>query len=170
MTVVDAPRSVFEALAGRSPAAEPATADPDLWAAIVERLNPARARPALRDGIETAHHTSVRGRPTVMLRSPDGPRSAYVRLHPDELALAERMDGSRTVATLVGEFARISGRLAPDQVVRVVADLGANRMLTELPVDAFAPVHALPAATAASAHRSRPDRRGSRPALRAGRP
>ena len=50
------------------------------------------------------------------------------------------MDGSRTLARLVAEFARISGRLAPDQVRRVVADLAGNRMLEELPVDAFAPL------------------------------
>ena len=50
------------------------------------------------------------------------------------------MDGSRTLARLVAEFARISGRLAPDQVRRIVADLAGNRMLEELPVDAFAPL------------------------------
>ena len=50
------------------------------------------------------------------------------------------MDGTRTLARLVAEFARISGRLAPDQVRRVVADLAGNRMLEELPVDAFAPL------------------------------
>ena len=50
------------------------------------------------------------------------------------------MDGSYTVARLVAEFARIAGRLAPDQVRRVVADLAGNRMLEELPVDAFRPL------------------------------
>ena len=50
------------------------------------------------------------------------------------------MDGSFTVARLVAEFARIAGRLAPDQVRRVVADLAGNRMLEELPVDAFRPL------------------------------
>src|SRR5207249_10221360 len=51
--------------------------------------------------------------------------------------LARLMEGSRTVARLVAEFARIAGRLAPDQVTRVVADLAGNRMLEELPIDAF---------------------------------
>ena len=50
------------------------------------------------------------------------------------------MDGTRTVARLVAEFARITGKLAPDRVTRVVADLAANRMLEELPVDAFHPL------------------------------
>src|SRR5262249_3407381 len=45
-----------------------------------------------------------------------------------------------TVARLVAEFAKLSGRLAPDQVTRVVADLAGNRMLAELPVDAFRPL------------------------------
>ena len=50
------------------------------------------------------------------------------------------MDGTRTLARLVADFARISGQLAPDQVRRVVADLAGNRMLEELPVDAFRPL------------------------------
>ena len=77
-----------------------------------------------------------------MLRSP-GDEPAYLRLDPAELELARLMDGSRTVASLVGDFARISGRLAPAQVVRVVADLAANRMLADLPVDAFRPVRSI---------------------------
>src|SRR5690606_34233179 len=61
-------------------------------------------------------------------------------LPPQEWALAGLMDGRRTLARLVAEFARISGRLAPEQVRRVVADLAGNRMLEELPVDAFRPL------------------------------
>jgi putative peptide zinc metalloprotease protein len=61
-------------------------------------------------------------------------------LAPEEYALTRLMDGSRTLARLVAEFARISGRLAPEQVRRIVADLAGNRMLEELPVDAFAPL------------------------------
>ena len=78
-----------------------------------------------------------------MLRSPDDRGAAcYLRLTPEEWQLATLMDGTRTVARLVAEFARIGGRLAPDQVTRVVADLAANRMLDELPVDAFRPLAA----------------------------
>ena len=58
----------------------------------------------------------------------------------DDAELARLMDGTRTLARLVAEFVRISGRLAPDQVRRVVADLAGNRMLEELPVDAFRPL------------------------------
>jgi putative peptide zinc metalloprotease protein len=138
LTVVETRVSVWEALAGRAPGQPIGPADPGLWAAVVERLNPARARPKLRAGIEQAHLTSVRDVRYVMLRSPDGgARTCYLRLTPDEVKLAELMDGSRTVARLVAEFARISGRLAPDQVTRIVADLAGNRMLEELPVDAF---------------------------------
>jgi putative peptide zinc metalloprotease protein len=91
----------------------------------------------LRDGVEVARLSTVRGVGYVMLRSPDRAGSCYLRLTPEEWRLAELMDGSRTVARLVAEFARIAGRLAPDQVTRVVADLAGNRMLDELPVDAF---------------------------------
>jgi putative peptide zinc metalloprotease protein len=137
VTVVETRLSVWEALAGSAPGRTAGPADPGLWAAVAERLNPARARPRLRKGIEDAQLTSVRGVDYVMLRSPDGVAACYLRLTPDELALARLMDGSRTVARLVAEFAKISGRLAPDQVTRVVADLAGNRMLEELPVDAF---------------------------------
>jgi putative peptide zinc metalloprotease protein len=146
MSVVETRISVWEALAGRAPGQPAGPADPGLWAAVVERLNPARATPILRVGIERADLVSVRDAPYAMLRSPDDDegdgtrRSHYLRLTPDEAELASLMDGTRTVARLVAEFARISGRLAPDQVTRVVADLAANRMLDELPVDAFGPL------------------------------
>src|ERR687894_1229126 len=133
--------NVWEALAGRPPGTPVGPADPDLWGAVVDRLNPARARPVLRAGIEAVELTSVRGSTYVMLRSPDdGSRACYLRLTPEEWQLALLMDGSCTVARLVAEFARIAGRLAPDQVRRVVADLAGNRMLEELPVDAFRPL------------------------------
>ncbi|MDR7280996.1 cyclic nucleotide-binding protein [Catenuloplanes atrovinosus] len=141
MSIVESRLSVWEALAGAAPGQPIGPADTDVWSAVIDRINPARARPELRAGIETAELTSVRGVPYVMLRSPDeaGP-SRYLRLSPEEWQLAHLMDGSRTVARLVAEFAHISGRLAPDQVRRLVADLAANRMLSELPVDAFGPL------------------------------
>ena len=142
MTYVETRMNVWEALAGRAPGAPAGPADPDLWGAVVDRLNPARARPVLRAGIEAVELTSVRGSAYVMLRSPDdGSRACYLRLTPEEWQLALMMDGTYTVARLVAEFARIAGRLAPDQVRRVVADLAGNRMLEELPVDAFRPLH-----------------------------
>jgi putative peptide zinc metalloprotease protein len=142
VTHVETRINVWEALAGRAPGVPVGPADPGLWGAVVERLNPARARPVLRAGIEAVQLTSVRGSEYVMLRSPDdGNRACYLRLTPDEWQLATMMDGSYTVARLVAEFARIAGRLAPDQVRRVVADLAGNRMLEELPVDAFRPLH-----------------------------
>ncbi|HYN92673.1 MAG TPA: cyclic nucleotide-binding protein, partial [Pilimelia sp.] len=141
MAVVETRVSMWEALAGRAPGQPVGPADPGVWAAVVERLNPARAMPRLRAGVERVDLTSVRGTPYAMLRSPDdGGRACYVRLAPEEVALAELMDGTLTVARLVAEFARVCGRLAPDQVVRVVADLAANRLLEELPVDAYAPL------------------------------
>jgi putative peptide zinc metalloprotease protein len=141
VTFVETRISVWEALAGRAPGEPLGPADPGLWGAVVDRLNPARARPVLRAGIETVELTSVRGSAYVMLRSPDdGGRACYLRLTPQEWQLAQMMDGTLTVARLVAEFARLAGRLAPDQVRRVVADLAGNRMLDELPVDAFRPL------------------------------
>ncbi|MFI5842800.1 cyclic nucleotide-binding protein [Catenuloplanes sp. NPDC051500] len=138
MSIVESHLSVWEALAGRAPGQPIGPSDTDVWSAVVDRINPARAKPELRPGIETAELTSVRGVPYLMLRSPDeGGAVRYLRLSPEEWQLAQLMDGSRTVARLVAEFAHISGRLAPDQVRRIVADLAANHMLGELPVDAF---------------------------------
>jgi putative peptide zinc metalloprotease protein len=133
--------NVWEALAGRAPGEPAGPVDPGLWGAVVDRLNPTRARPVLRAGIEAVQLTSVRGADYVLLRSPeDGDRAGYLRLTPEEWQLALLMDGEHTVARLVAEFARIAGRLAPDQVRRVVADLAGNRMLDELPMDAFRPL------------------------------
>jgi len=134
--------SIWEALAGRAPGRPLGPAEPDLYDAVIERLNPARARPRLLAGIDEAPLLSVRGAPYVMLRSP-GESPAYLRLDPAEVELAHLMDGSRTVASLVGAFAGLTGKLAAAQVLRVVADLAANRMLEELPVDAFRPVRAI---------------------------
>ncbi|MFC4067652.1 cyclic nucleotide-binding protein [Actinoplanes subglobosus] len=141
MTYVETRTNVWEALAGRAPGVPSGPADTGLWHTVADRLNPASARPILRSGIEVRHRTAVRGGRYVMLRSPeDGGRSSYLRLTPEEYQLALMMDGEGTVARLVAEFARIAGRLAPDQVRRVVADLAANRMLEELPMDAFRPL------------------------------
>ena len=141
MTYVETRMNVWEALAGRAPGEPVGPADPGVWAAVVDRLNPARARPVLRAGVEAVELYSVRGPAYIMVRSPDdGSRACYLRLTPEEWQLALLMDGTLTVARLVAEFARIAGRLAPDQVRRVVADLAGNRMLEELPVDAFRPL------------------------------
>ncbi|MEV7622578.1 M50 family metallopeptidase [Actinoplanes sp. NPDC089786] len=144
MTYVETRMNVWEALAGRPPGEPIGPADPGLWAAIVDRLNPARARPVLRAGVEAVALASVRGPAYIMVRSPDdGSRACYLRLTPEEWELAQIMDGTLTVARLVAEFARIAGRLAPDQVKRVVADLAGNRMLEELPLDAFRPLESV---------------------------
>ena len=144
LTYVETRTNVWEALAGRAPGMPSGPADTGLWHTVADRLNPASARPVLRPGIEVRHRTAVRGGRYVMLRSPeDGGRSSYLRLTPEEYQLALMMDGDSTVARLVAEFARIAGRLAPDQVRRVVADLAANRMLEELPTDAFRPLRDL---------------------------
>ncbi|GAA4592665.1 putative peptide zinc metalloprotease protein [Actinoplanes octamycinicus] len=144
MTYVETRTSVWEALAGRAPGVPAGPADAGLWHAVADRLNPASARPELRGGIEVRHRSTARGGRYVMLRSPeDGGRSRYLRLTPEEYQLALMMDGASTVARLVAEFARIAGRLAPDQVRRVVADLAGNRMLEDLPGDAFRPLREL---------------------------
>ncbi len=140
MTYVETRMNVWEALAGRAPGEPGGPADPGLWGAVVDRLNPASARPVLRAGIEAVQLASARGADYIMLRSPDASRPGYLRLTPEEWQLALLMDGENTVARLVAEFARIAGRLAPDQVRRVVADLAGNRMLDELPMDAFRPL------------------------------
>ncbi len=143
MTIVDSRLSVWEALAGRAPGRPTGPADLDLWRAVTDRLNPAKARPVLRAGIEDVELVSVRGLRYVMLRSPDPAAPSYLRLAPEEWRLAQLMDGTRTVARLVAEFAKLTTRLAPDQVTRVVADLAGNRMLQELPLDAFRPLRAV---------------------------
>ena len=79
--------SVWEALAGRAPGQPVGPADPGLWRAVAERVNPAKARPVLRAGVEESALVSARGVAYTMLRSPDGKRACYLRLAPDEVAL-----------------------------------------------------------------------------------
>ena len=71
MTVVETRVSLWEALAGRAPGRPLGPADPGLWTAVAERVNPARARPVLRPGVEESELVSARGLAYVMLRSPD---------------------------------------------------------------------------------------------------
>ena len=121
-----------------SPSAPPTPACGALSSTGSTRRAPA---PCCAPASRPSQLTSVRAAAYVMLRSPDdGGRACYLRLTPEEWQLALLMDGTHTVARLVAEFARIAGRLAPDQVRRVVADLAGNRMLDELPVDAFRPL------------------------------
>jgi putative peptide zinc metalloprotease protein len=101
MAVVPAETNLWEVLGGREPRQPLAPDAPDLWAAVEARLNPAKARPCLREGVEEVPHTSLRGEPYVMVRSPD-PEASYLRLSPAQVELAHLMDGSRTVAQLVG--------------------------------------------------------------------
>lgn len=159
MAVVDSKTSLWEVLAGRDPGKPVGPADPDLWRAVTDRLNPAKAKPLLRGGVEEVAFTSVRGQDYVMMRSPDDDAPGYLRLAPEEVDLAHRMDGTRTVAALVGEFASITGELAPDRVLRLVADLAGNKLLEELPVDSF---HSL---ERYRAHRGSVPRRLARPLL-----
>ncbi len=77
----------------------------------------------------------------VMLRSPDGPDRLLPAADPGR-AGARPADG-RHAGPWPGwspSSPGSPGRLAPDQVRRVVADLAGNRMLEELPVDAFRPL------------------------------
>ena len=68
MTVVETRISVWEALAGRAPGQPLGPADPGLWTAVAERVDPARARPVLRKGIEESNLLSARGISYAMLR------------------------------------------------------------------------------------------------------
>src|SRR5690606_30653657 len=111
VTIIESRVSVWEALAGRAPGRPVGPADPGLWSAVADRINPAKARPVLRAGVEMVELVSARGVPYVMLRSPDHRTPCYLRLTPEEARLAHLMDGTRTVARLVAEFTHITGRL-----------------------------------------------------------
>src|SRR2546423_15002528 len=87
-TFVETRVSVWEALAGRAPGTPVAPADPGLWAAVAERLHPARAKPVLRPGVEAAQLVSVRNGEAVILRSPDRTLACDFRFTPDALTLA----------------------------------------------------------------------------------
>jgi putative peptide zinc metalloprotease protein len=87
--------------------------------------------PRLSDGIAAASLVSARGIEYMMLRSPAGYPLSYLRLTADEAQVARRMDGRRTMDTLVADFVGLSGRYAPDQVARLVDDLRRHHMLED---------------------------------------
>ena len=99
---------------GPWPAARPAATGPvdaGLWSAVVERINPAKARPRLRPGIEEASLVSARGVPyDVALAGPGGLLPAT---DPQEWALAGLMVEQRTGPAW--RSSRISGRLAQNR-------------------------------------------------------
>src|SRR5215470_2255391 len=68
VSIVETRVSLWEALAGRAPGVPLGPADRGLWIAVAERINPAKARPVLRAGIESAELVSARGVPYTMLR------------------------------------------------------------------------------------------------------
>ena len=45
MSIVESHLSVWEALAGRAPGQPIGPSDTDVWSAVVDRINPARAKP-----------------------------------------------------------------------------------------------------------------------------
>ncbi len=115
MTYVDTRMNVWEALAGRAPGEPLGPADPGLWGAVVDRLNPARARPVLRAGIEAVELTSVRGSAYVMLRSPDdGSRACYLRLTPEETVTAGALQ-----LGLWGDIGEADERRYGDTLIRI---------------------------------------------------
>ena len=65
MTYVETRMNVWEALAGRAPGEPGGPADPGLWGAVVDRLNPTSARPVLRAGIEAVQAHLPEGHTTV---------------------------------------------------------------------------------------------------------
>ena len=92
--------------AGRAGAGQPlGPADPGLWTAVAERVNPAKARPVLRAGIETVELVSARGVAYVMLRSPDRKQACYLRLTPEECR-ARPADGRHPHAGPAGRRVR----------------------------------------------------------------
>jgi CRP-like cAMP-binding protein/Zn-dependent protease len=92
----------------------------DLSAALTVRAR-LRVRPTRADGIERHELTRADGETTTILK--DAGRGAYFRLSELGAFVWDRLDGTRTVRTLVIEWMTRAHRFAPAAIAEVVAGL-----------------------------------------------
>jgi putative peptide zinc metalloprotease protein len=104
-----------------------------VWAEVEHELDPTAARPRLHPDVERAVFTRRDGSRYGMLRTPRG--EGYVRLSELDLAILERLDGTRTVAELVVDRLGGSGSLELSAVTDLVEDLRVGGFLDRGGID-----------------------------------
>ena len=104
-----------------------------LWTALEVSLDPGNFRPKLAEGAEIARFILRWGDDHAMIASPDGTQHFQLELW--EADLVQRMDGSRTTATLAIGRLEEEGTLDPGAVYSLVEMLRTGGILDPVPLD-----------------------------------
>ncbi len=104
-----------------------------VWETLRERLDYAKFTPLPNPDIERADLTRRDGRPYTVIKNPHGDRGAgtYLRLEPEDVALFELMDGTRTVQDILIAHLERDGVFAVDRLARLTAAMAANGFFGE---------------------------------------
>ena len=104
-----------------------------IWETIRQRVEYATFVPRPVPDFERADLRRRDGTPYTMLKNPRGARGAglYVRLEPEDVALFELMDGSRTIQDILVKHLEQSGVFALARLARLTAALSANGFFGE---------------------------------------
>jgi putative peptide zinc metalloprotease protein len=104
-----------------------------IWETIRQRIEYATFVPHPVPDFERADLRRRDGTPYTMLKNPRGARGAglYVRLEPEDVALFELMDGTRTIQDILVKHLEQSGVFALARLARLTAALSANGFFGE---------------------------------------
>lgn len=100
----------------------------DIYETIRERLDYASFVPRPVPDVERADLRRRDGTAYTVLKNPHGDHGAglYIRLEPDDVALFELMDGTRSIQDILVKHLEARGVLAVDRLARLTAALAAN--------------------------------------------
>ncbi len=114
----------------------PERAEPDVWSALADRVDPTQWRPRLAPDIETAAVEASDGAGYVMVANPRD--LLHYRLTPEEAALLPLLDGEHSIGEIVVDRFTDDGELDAASVVGLVQLLEQGRFLDSPFVDADA--------------------------------
>jgi hypothetical protein len=115
--------------------AQERSASLDLWQTLADRLDVTQKKPRRVAGFEVACQPSTHGDPIYVLKSPSA--NHYLKLDARDYVLWEQMDGEHTVRDLaVAYFMRYSA-FPFERLVQLLAQLKANGLLDERPMNVF---------------------------------
>src|SRR6185503_14094490 len=116
-----------------------ATGMEGIWAILRERLDYASFVPRLVPDIERAQLRRRDGSAYTVIKNPHGEDGAgrYLRLEPEDVALLDLMDGTRSVQDIVIESLHRSGAFVLDRLARLTSALASNGFFGEEPPRAY---------------------------------
>lgn len=94
----------------------------NVWAAVVEALNPATRKPKLAADVEVADFTYRSGRRYTMMKAPRTP-PAYIRLTEEDRFIVDLMDGKRTIKDIVVAHFQQYGRFGLSAITGLIEEM-----------------------------------------------